>query len=126
MVNFTTTEKQLGGREEEEETRELKAEMKGKPKEQEKRGQKDVCEGSGRGVSWGKMWHVDDRSLPLNSKMDLEVGPGLLQGWLRLRGRRPSHQRVTGWTWSRASSKQEGKQGGRHHAVGWHQTLPCW
>lgn len=32
----------LGGREEEEETRELKAEMKGKPKEQEKRGQKDV------------------------------------------------------------------------------------
>lgn len=98
MVNFTTTEKQLGGREEEEETRELKAEMKGKPKEQEKRGQKDVCEGSGRGVRWGKMRHVDDRSLRLNSKMELDVGPGLLQGWLRLQGRRPSHQRVTGWT----------------------------
>lgn len=41
MVNVTTTEKQLGGREEEEESRELKAEMNGKPKEQ-KHGQKDV------------------------------------------------------------------------------------
>lgn len=84
MVNFTATEKQLAGREEEEETRELEAEMKSQPKEQEKRGQKDVCEGSGRGVRWDKMWDADDRSLPLNSKMELEVGPGLLQGWLRL------------------------------------------